>query len=112
MRTRTIKGAFAAALLAVGTATTLAAPAVADEQLDQQFLTALSERGVSVGSDSKAIDMAQSMCRKLGSGSKKGIETALYYVKDHSNLSDDEITTFAGVAAQAYCAEKLQKQSG
>ena len=65
-----------------------------------------------LGSDSKAIDMAQSMCRKLGNGSKKGIETALYYIKDHTNLADDEITTFAGVAAQAYCADKLQKQSG
>ena len=112
MRTRTIKGTVAAALLAVGTATALAAPAMADEQLDQQFLAALAEQGVSVGSDAKAIDMAQSMCRKLGSGSKKGIETALYYVKDHTNLSNDEITTFAGVAAQAYCADKVQKQSG
>jgi len=108
----TFKSAIGAAVLAVGTATALAAPAMADEQLDQQFLAALAERGVSVGSDSKAIDMAQSMCRKLGNGSKKGIETALYYVKDHTNLADDEITTFAGVAAQAYCADKLQKQSG
>jgi predicted transcriptional regulator len=106
------KSACAVALFTVGTATALAAPAAADEQLDQQFLAALAERGVSVGSDAKAIDMAQSMCRKLGNGSKKGIETALYYVKDHTNLADDEITTFAGVAAQAYCADKLQKQSG
>lgn len=110
MRTRTIKGAFTAALLAVGTATVLAAPAVADEQIDQQFLAALSERGVAVGSDSKAIDMAQSMCRKLGNGGDKGIEKALYYIKDNTDLSNDQITTFAGTAAQAYCAEKLQKQ--
>lgn len=106
------KSACAVALFTVGAAIALAAPAAADEQLDQQFLAALAERGVSVGSDAKAIDMAQSMCRKLGNGSKKGIETALYYVKDHTNLADDEITTFAGVAAQAYCADKLQKQSG
>lgn len=112
MRTGTIKGAFAAALLAVGTATVLAAPAAADEQLDQQFLAALSERGVSVGSDAKAIETAQSMCGKLGNGGKKGVEAALSYIKDHTDLSDDEITTFAGISAQAYCADKLQKQSG
>lgn len=108
----TLKRVLAAAILAAGTATVFAAPAFADEQLDQQFLAALAEHGVHVGTDNKAIDMAQSMCRKLGNGGDKGVEKALYYIKDNTDLSNDQITTFAGIAAQAYCADKLQKQSG
>jgi hypothetical protein len=107
MRTRSIKGAVAAALLAAATATALAAPAAADEVSDQQFLAVIAERGVQVGDDTEAIDVAQTMCRKLGNGSQTGIEKALTYVKDHSDLVDDAITTFAGIAAQVYCPEKL-----
>lgn len=110
----TFKSVLGAALVVVGAATAVAAPAAADEltETDQQFLAALTEHGVQVGTDSKAIDMAQSMCRKLGNGGDKGIEKALYYIKDNTDLSNDQITTFAGIAAQAYCAEKVQKQSG
>lgn len=110
----TFKSVMGAAIVVVGVATVLAAPATADEptETDQQFLAALTEHGVRVGTDSKAISMAQSMCRKLGNGGDKGIEKALYYIKDNTELSNDQITTFAGIAAQAYCSEKLQKQSG
>ena len=110
----TFKSVMGAAIVVVGATTALAAPAAADELTgtDQQFLAALTEHGVSVGTDSKAIDMAQSMCRKLGNGGDKGIEKALYYIKDNTGLSNDQITTFAGIAAQAYCADKLQKPSG
>ncbi|MGK2853282.1 MAG: DUF732 domain-containing protein [Microbacteriaceae bacterium] len=102
----TIKSMLTAAIIAAGTATALAAPAAADEQADQQFLAAIAENGVQAGSDAKAINLAQSMCRKLGNGSKKGVETALYYIKDNSSFSNDQITTFAGIAVQVYCPER------
>lgn len=97
----------AAAVLAVSAATALASPAAADEQTDQQFLAAIAEYGVQVGDDATAIDMAQEMCEKLGSDRKKGVEAALGYVKENSDLSDDGITKFAGIAAQVYCPEDL-----
>lgn len=98
-----------AAIIAAGTATALAAPAAADEQADQQFLAAIAEHGVQVGDGADAIDLAQSMCRKLGNGGKKGVEKALYYIKDHSELSDDGITKFAGIAVQVYCPDKAPR---
>ena len=97
MTFRSVMRAAITAVVVVGAATTFAAPAAADEPTD---------------TDSKAIDMARSMCRKLGNGGDKGIEKALYYIKDNTDLSNDQITTFAGIAAQAYCAEKVQKPAG
>jgi hypothetical protein len=38
----------AAAVIAIGTATALAAPASADDQLDQAFLKALKDKGITV----------------------------------------------------------------
>lgn len=110
----TFKSVLGAALVVAGAATALAAPAAADDptETDQQFLAALAEHHVRVGTDSKAISMAQSMCRKLGNGGDKGVEKALYYIKDNTDLSNTDITTFAGIAAQAYCADKVRKASG
>ncbi len=102
---RTVGGTVAAALLAVGTA--LAAPAGADEQTDQKFLAFLAEQGVQAGDD--PVGLAQTMCRKLGSRGKKGVQAALTYVQDHTDLDSEGITTFAGVAAQVYCPDKVKK---
>lgn len=103
----TIKRMAVAAILTAGAATALAGPAAADEQADQAFLAAIAEQGVQVGSNADALDMAQSMCRRLGNGGEKGVEKALQFVKEHSGLPDDGITTFAGIAAQVYCPDKV-----
>ncbi|GAA2539636.1 DUF732 domain-containing protein [Mycolicibacterium diernhoferi] len=104
MRTRTISGTVAAALL--GAATALAAPAAADEQTDQQFLTVIAEHGVQAGDD--PVGLAQTMCRKLGNGGKKGVQAALTYIQDNTDLDSEGITTFAGIAAQVYCPDKVK----
>ncbi|WP_395309858.1 DUF732 domain-containing protein [Mycobacterium sp. AMU20-3851] len=101
--TRTI-GAVAAVLLTVSTAS--AAPAVADEQTDQQFLSVIAEHGVQAGDD--PVGLAQTMCRKLGNGGKKGVQTALTYIQDNTDLDSEGISTFAGIAAQVYCPDKVK----
>ncbi|HVQ49193.1 MAG TPA: hypothetical protein VMS92_04015 [Mycobacterium sp.] len=50
----------AAVVIALGTATALAAPASADSQSDQTFLKGLQQKGVAVKSDQWAIDLAHS----------------------------------------------------
>ena len=52
----------AAVVIALGTATALAAPASADDQLDQAFLKGLQQKGVTVKSDQWALDLAHSTC--------------------------------------------------
>lgn len=97
-----------AAVVTAGAALALAAPAAAEEEFTQeQFLAAIAEHGVQVGSDEEAVKLAERMCRILGNGSDEKIEKAVYYIKDHSNLSDEGITTFAGIAARVYCPDSL-----
>ncbi|MGW0159657.1 DUF732 domain-containing protein [Mycobacterium sp. NPDC003323] len=103
---RTLAATLLAAAPAVG-ATALAAPAAAEELTQEQFLAAIAEHGVQVGSDEEAIKLAERMCRILGNGSEEKIEKAVYYIKDHSNLENEGITTFAGIAARVYCPDAL-----
>ena len=103
----TITRTLAAGILAAGAAIGLATPAAAERLTTEQFLAAIAEHGVQVGSDEDAVKLAERMCRILGNGSDEKIEKAVYYVKDHSDLSDDGITTFAGIAARVYCPDAL-----
>ncbi|WP_304106012.1 DUF732 domain-containing protein [Mycolicibacterium bacteremicum] len=96
-----------AAIIAAGAATALAAPAAAEELTQEQFLAAIAEHGVQVGTDEEAIKLAERMCKILGNGSDEKIEKAIYYIKDHSKLSNEGITTFAGIAARVYCPDAL-----
>ncbi|MCV7430438.1 DUF732 domain-containing protein [Mycolicibacterium bacteremicum] len=96
-----------AAIIAAGAATALAAPAAAEELTQEQFLAAIAEHGVQVGTDEEAIKLAERMCKILGNGSDEKIEKAVYYIKDHSKLSNEGITTFAGIAARVYCPDAL-----
>ena len=96
-----------AAIISAGAATALAAPAAAEELTQEQFLAAIAEHGVQVGTDEEAIKLAERMCKILGNGSDEKIEKAVYYIKDHSKLSNEGITTFAGIAARVYCPDAL-----
>jgi Protein of unknown function (DUF732) len=98
----------AAAVVAVGSATVLAAPAYADDQLDQQFLQALRDRGVSVKSDGYALDLAHSTCDLLNNGGS--VEQALRKIKTATKWSDQKAVDFGGMAVYAYCRDKLPQQ--
>jgi hypothetical protein len=95
----------AAALVALGTATALAAPAVADEQLDRAFLTAVRDKGVPIKSDAAALELAHATCDVLNNGGS--VDEALHHVKTETKWSDDDTVNFAGLAAYAYCRDKL-----
>ena len=94
-----------AAAMAVGAVVVFAAPASADEAFDQAFLTAVRERGVPIKSDAKALDLAHATCDLLNSGGS--VDEALHNVKAATKWSDEDTVNFAGLAAYAYCRDKL-----
>ena len=92
-------------VIAVATATAVAAPASADDQLDQAFLKALQDKGIAVQSDAFALDLAHSTCDLLNSGGS--VEQALYQIKSKTKWSDEKSVNFGGLAVYAYCRDKL-----
>jgi hypothetical protein len=99
------KHLLAAIAVAVGTATALAAPAAADSQLDQQFLNALQQKGIAVGSDQDALTLAHSTCDLLNNGGT--VNDALKMLTKKTNWSVQKATNFGGLAVYAYCKDKL-----
>jgi hypothetical protein len=95
----------AAIAVAVGTATALAAPASADDQLDQAFLKGLKDKGVTVKSDEWALNLAQSTCDVLNKGGT--VNDALNMITKKSKWSVQKATDFGGLAVYAYCRDKL-----
>jgi hypothetical protein len=100
----------AAVVIALGTATALAAPASADDQLDQQFLEALQQRGVAVKSDQWAIDLAHSTCDLLNKGGT--VNDALKMLTSKTKWSVKKSTDVGGLAVYAYCKDKLPAGTG
>jgi hypothetical protein len=95
----------AAIAVAVGTATALAAPAFADEQLDQAFLKGLKDKGITVKSDEFALNLAHSTCDVLNNGGS--VNDALNLITKKSKWSVQKATDFGGLAVYAYCRDKL-----
>jgi hypothetical protein len=100
----------AAVVIALDTATALPAPASADDQLDQQFLEALQQRGVAVKSDQWAIDLAHSTCDLLNKGGT--VNDALKMLTSKTKWSVKKSTDFGGLAVYAYCKDKLPAGTG
>lgn len=100
----------AAVVIALGTATALAAPASADSQLDQQFLSAVHDKGVAVKSDQWALDLAHSTCDLLNNGGT--VNDALRMLTKTGSWSVSKATDFGGLAVYAYCKDKLPKGAG
>jgi Protein of unknown function (DUF732) len=100
----------AAVVIALGTATALAAPASADGQLDQQFLQALQQKGVTVQSDQWALDLAHSTCDVLNNGGT--VNDALKMLVKKTKWSVQKSTDFGGLAVYAYCKDKLPAGTG
>jgi hypothetical protein len=95
----------AAIAVAVGTATALAAPASADDQLDQAFLKGLKDKGITVKSDEFALNLAHSTCDVLNNGGS--VNDALNLITKKSKWSVQKATDFGGLAVYAYCRDKL-----
>ena len=108
-----LKNVVAAMLVVGGTSITLAAtlataaPAMADPSTDQQFLNGIKNQGLSLKSDSFAIDLAHSTCDVLSHGS---VTNALQHVKSGTGwTSTDQIVKFGSLAVQAYCPALMPK---
>jgi len=100
----------AAVVIALSTATALAAPASADDQLDQQFLQALQDKGVAVKSDQWALDLAHKTCDLLNNGGT--VNDALKMPTKTTKWSVKKSTDFGGLAVYAYCKDKLPAGTG
>ena len=100
----------AAVAIALGTATALAAPAYADDQLDQAFLQGLKDHGVTVKSDQWALDLAHSTCDLLNNGGT--VNDALKMLTKTTKWSAKKATDFGGLAVYAYCKDKLPQDTG
>jgi hypothetical protein len=101
----TIRHTFLAMGIVAGAMTASAAPAMADDATDQQFLTALTQLKIDVGGDAKAISVAHSACQVLFQG--KPVSYALYSIKNQTDLSDAQATKFGGAALRMYCPRYL-----
>jgi uncharacterized membrane protein len=104
------KHLLAAIAVAVGTATALAAPAAADSQLDQQFLNALQEKGITFGTDQDSLALAHSTCDLLNNGGT--VNDALKMLTKKTKWSVKKATDFGGLAVYAYCKDKLPAGTG
>lgn len=112
-----MKNVAAGLLVAIGTssALTLAAPAKADPtddqralQIDQAFLKAVKDQGLTLSSDSFALDLAHSTCDVLTrTGS---VENALRHIENATDwTSSKDIGTFGSLAVQGYCPSSMPK---
>jgi hypothetical protein len=93
----------AAVIIALGTATALAAPASADDQLDQAFLKELQQLG-------RRIDLAHSTCDVLNKGG--GVSDALNMLTKKTKWSVQKSADFGGLAVYAYWRDKLPAGTG
>jgi uncharacterized protein DUF732 len=100
------KHLLAAVAVAIGTATALAAPASADDQLDQAFLKGLKDKGVVVADD-KALALAHATCDLLDAGGT--VNDALSSISKKTKWSIQKSADFGGLAVYAYCRDKLPK---
>jgi hypothetical protein len=99
------KHLLAAVAIAIGAATGLAAPASADDQIDQAFLKALKDKGVTVKTDQMALDLAHSTCDLLNNGGT--VNEALNMLTKKTKWSIQKSADFGGLAVYAYCRDKL-----
>ena len=89
----------AVVVIALGTATALAAPAAADDQLDQAFLNGLQQKGITVKSDPWAVDLAHSTCDVLNKRGK--VNDALNMLTKKTKWSVQKSADFGGMAVYA-----------
>jgi ABC-type sugar transport system substrate-binding protein len=105
MRTKRL---LATVVAAVGAATCLAAPAVAQtqQQIDQAFLQGVRDKGVPIKDDAKALELAHATCNLLNEGGSTN-EALQLIQKSEKKWSDDDVLSFGGLAVYAYCKKHL-----
>lgn len=79
-----------------------AAPASAD-QVDDAFIAALQNQGISIPDTGAAIQLARTMCALLDQGATRPV-LALKLMND-ANLSARQAGFFLGASASAYCPQ-------
>lgn len=85
----------------IALAATLAAPAHADF-LDNSFLAALSNAGISYSAPTNTIALGQSVCPKLVQ-SRTSFDSVVSSIKDSTGMSNDMAGVFTLLAIGAYC---------
>lgn len=94
----------AALVVAAGTATSVAAPALGQSSVDQAFLDAVREKGVPVESDADAVALAHRTCEVLGNGGSA--QDALSNITKATSWSTEQAMNFGSLAVVAYCKDK------
>ncbi len=100
-----IAGFLGSIVAVVGAATALAAPAVAQGNIDQIFLDELHKKGVPIGSDADALSLARGTCGVLNNGGSA--EDGLAYITKATHWSSQQATDFGILAVMAYCSDKM-----
>ena len=83
------------------TAATLAAPAYAD-MIDNSFLAALSNAGISYSAPASTVALGHSLCPMLV-GSQQSFDSVVSDVTDNTGMSPDAAGRFALIAIGEYC---------
>lgn len=97
-----MRGKFAVSVAAMGLAlaTTMAAPAQADDT-DDIFISVLDEEGITYTSKVDAVRAAYSVCEFLLDGNT--LVDATSEVSDSTDLSIEDAGFFVGAASASYC---------
>ena len=98
---RVIRVALAAPVGAIALAVTLAAPARAD-LIDNSFLTALSNAGISYSAPANTIALGHSVCPMLVEP-YQSFDAIVSSVADNTGMSNDMAGAFALIAIDEYC---------
>lgn len=91
---------FSAFVAAAGLATTLAAPAFAD-QTDDVFISVIQDQGIPFSTPTDAIALAQAVCEYVGAGQQP--EQVAVEISGPANWSVEQSGFFVGAATQSYC---------
>ncbi|ORB87368.1 hypothetical protein B1987_08585 [Mycobacterium kansasii] len=98
-------------VLSIVTTIGLAAPAVADADVDLGsgdvgFLAALQDVGITYSTPEHAIESAHAMCRNLHHG-QSGLQAVQQVKIQNPPIDLDAASRFAVIAAKYYCPEQL-----
>ena len=97
--------AFAATLVGLATAATLAAPAHADPITDTAFLNALNHAGIGYSNPASTEALGQSICPMLVEPGKS--LASVYSTVSNNGINPDMAAFFTGIAISMYCPSMM-----
>ena len=92
-----------AAMIAAGTAN-------AGTAADEQFLSALQQQGIEVGSPQSAVKVAHNVCNALGEGTQPR-EISQQLVSANPGMSQESSLNFIVDAVQSYCPQYQHRKA-